>query len=207
MQGIIGKKIGMTSVFDANGKNIPVTIIEAGPCVVTQVKTAEKEGYNAVQLGYHEKSEKNVPSALLGHFKKAGVTPRHKVVEFRDFESDVKLGDELKVDMFQEDEVIDVIGTSKGKGFQGVVKRHGFGGVGQATHGQHNRMRAPGSIGASSYPSRVFKGMRMAGQTGNARVKNLNLQIVKVLLEQNLILVKGAVTGPKNGYVIIEKWS
>jgi large subunit ribosomal protein L3 len=207
MQGIIGKKIGMTSVFDANGKNIPVTIIEAGPCIVTQVKTAEKEGYNAVQVGYHEKSEKNVPSALLGHFKKAGVTPRHKVVEFRDFEGDVKLGDELKVDMFQEDEFIDVIGTSKGKGFQGVVKRHGFGGVGQATHGQHNRMRAPGSIGASSYPSRVFKGMRMAGQTGNARVKNLNLQIVKVLPEQNLILVKGAVTGPKNGYVILEKWS
>lgn len=207
MQGLIGKKVGMTSVYDADGKNIPVTVIEAGPCVVTQVKTREKDGYDAIQVGYGDRKEKSAGSALTGHFKKASTTPKTKVVEFRDFDLDVTIGQEIGVDMFNENEFVDVIGTSKGKGFQGVVKRHGFGGVGQRTHGQHNRERAPGSIGASSYPSRVFKGMRMAGQTGNARSKSINLRIVKVLPEKNLLLVKGSVAGPKNGFVIIEKWT
>jgi large subunit ribosomal protein L3 len=207
MQGLIGKKVGMTSIYDADGKNIPVTVIEAGPCVVTQVKTEERDGYNAVQVGFGERKEKNAGSAQTGHFKKAATTPKAKVVEFRDFDLEVELGQEIGVDMFNEDEFVDVIGTSKGKGFQGVVKRHGFGGVGQRTHGQHNRERAPGSIGASSYPSRVFKGMRMAGQTGNKRDKTINLRIMKVMPEKNLILVKGSVAGPKNGYVIIEKWT
>ncbi len=205
MLGIIGKKVGMTSVFDDNGKNIPCTVIEAGPCVVTQVKTTEKDGYNSVQIAFGERKEKNTPQPLLGHFKKAGTTPKVKVVEIRDFEQEKTLGDLVTVDIFEEGEYVDVVGTSKGKGFQGVVKRHGFGGVGGRTHGQHNRERAPGSLGASSWPSRVFKGMRMAGRTGGSRVKLINLQIVKVLPERNVILVKGAVPGHNGAYVVIEK--
>ncbi len=205
MLGIIGKKVGMTSVFDDNGKNIPCTVIEAGPCVVTQVKTTEKDGYNSVQIAFGERKEKNTPQPLLGHFKKAGTTPKVKVVEIRDFEQEKALGDLVTVDIFEEGEYVDVVGTSKGKGFQGVVKRHGFGGVGGRTHGQHNRERAPGSLGASSWPSRVFKGMRMAGRAGGSRVKLINLQIVKVLPERNLILVKGAVPGHNGAYVVIEK--
>jgi large subunit ribosomal protein L3 len=198
MSGLIGKKIGMTSIFDENGKNIPCTVIEAGPCVVTQVRTEEVDGYNALQLGFDDKAEQ-------GHFKKAGTAPKKKVVEIRDFEGDYKLGDTIGVDLFVEGEFVDVIGTSKGKGFQGVVKRHGFGGVGQSTHGQHNRLRAPGSVGASSYPSRVFKGLRMAGQMGNERVTVQNLRVVKVVPEKNLLVVKGAVPGHKNGYITIWK--
>jgi len=208
MSGIIGKKIGMTSLFDEAGKNIPCTVIQAGPCSVLQVRTEEVDGYIAVQLGFDDKSEKNVGKALAGHFKKAGSTPKAKIVEFRNaFEHDVKTGDLVEVNMFAEGEYVDVTGTSKGKGFQGVVKRHGFGGVMQATHGQHNRLRAPGSIGAGSDPSRVFKGMRMAGRMGGKQVTVQNLQVLKVDQEQNLLVVKGAVPGAKNSYVIIKKWN
>ncbi|MBJ11445.1 MAG: 50S ribosomal protein L3 [Flavobacteriales bacterium] len=205
MSGIIGKKIGMTSIYDANGKNIPCTVIEAGPCVITQVKTPETDGYNALQLGFEDQKESRVNKPSMGHFKKAGSTPKKKLVEFRDFEGEHNLGDAVTVDIFAEGEFVDVAGTSKGKGFQGVVKRHNFRGVGDATHGQHNRMRAPGSIGAASYPARVFKGMRMAGQMGNKRVKVTNLQVMKVFPEKNLLVVKGAIPGPKNSYVIVEK--
>lgn len=207
MSGIIGKKIGMTSLFDESGKNIPCTVIQAGPCSVLQVRTIENDGYSAVQLGFDDKSEKNVGKALAGHFKKAGSTPKAKLVEFRNGFENVSLGDEVKVNLFAEGEFVDVTGTSKGKGFQGVVKRHGFGGVMQATHGQHNRLRAPGSIGAGSDPSRVFKGMRMAGRMGGKQVTVQNLQVLKVDEEQNLLVVKGAVPGAKNSYVIIKKWN
>jgi large subunit ribosomal protein L3 len=206
MPGLIGKKLGMTSIFSAEGKNLPCTVIEAGPCVVTQVKTKDKDGYEAIQLAYGEKREKNTPSALKGHFKKANTTPKAKVAEFtNDFPSELNLGDTVNVELFVEGDFIDVIGTSKGKGFQGVVKRHGFGGVGESTHGQHNRLRAPGSIGASSFPSRVFKGMRMAGRTGGDRVKALNLQVVKILPEKNVILVKGSIPGANGSFVILDK--
>jgi len=204
MPGLIGKKIGMTSIYSAEGKAMPCTLIEVGPCVVTQVKTEEKDGYKAVQLGFGDKKEKNTPNAMTGHFKKAKTTPKRKLVEFDGFE-DVKLGDEIKVDIFQEGNYVHVIGTAKGKGFQGVVKRHGFAGVGQATHGQHNRLRAPGSIGAASYPARVFKGMRMAGQTGNHRVMQENLEVLKVLTDKNMLVVKGSIPGAKGSFVIIEK--
>jgi large subunit ribosomal protein L3 len=205
MSGLIGKKIGMTSLFDDQGKNIPCTVIELGPCVVTQVRTEEVDGYNALQLGFDDKAEKRATNAALGHFKKANTVPKKKVVEFQDFEEEYKLGDTLTVDLFQEGEFVDVSGTSKGKGFQGVVKRHGFAGVGQATHGQHNRLRAPGSIGAASYPARVFKGMRMAGQMGTDKIKVQNLKVLKVVADKNLLVVKGAVPGHKNAYVIVEK--
>ena len=205
MSGLIGKKIGMTSLFDEQGKNIPCTVIELGPCVVTQVRTEEVDGYSALQLGFDDKAEKRVTNAALGHFKKANTVPKKKVVEFQDFEEEYKLGDTLTVDLFEEGEFVDVSGTSKGKGFQGVVKRHGFAGVGQATHGQHNRLRAPGSIGAASYPARVFKGMRMAGQMGTDKVKVQNLKVLKVVAEKNLLVVKGAVPGHTNAYVIVEK--
>ncbi|WP_046756864.1 50S ribosomal protein L3 [Kordia jejudonensis] len=205
MSGLIGKKIGMTSIFDENGKNIPCTVIEAGPCVVTQVRTNEVDGYEALQLGFDDKAEKRASKAANGHFKKAGTSPKYKVVEFQGFEEEYKLGDSITVDHFEEGEFVDVAGTSKGKGFQGVVKRHGFAGVGQATHGQHNRLRAPGSIGAASYPARVFKGMRMAGRMGGDKVKVQNLRVLKVVPEKNLIVVKGCVPGHKNAYVIIQK--
>lgn len=195
----------MTSIFDENGKNIPCTVIEAGPCVVTQVRTEEVDGYNALQLGFDDKAEKRANKAETGHFKKAGTGPKKQVVEFRDFVGEHKLGDTIGVDLFAEGEFVDVIGTSKGKGYQGVVKRHGFGGVGQSTHGQHNRLRAPGSVGASSYPSRVFKGLRMAGQMGNERVTVQNLRVLKVVPEKNLLVVKGAVPGHKNAYITILK--
>ena len=204
MAGIIGKKIGMTSVYSAEGKNLPCTIIEAGPCVVTQIKTQEKDGYESVQIGFEDKKEKNTPKAMLGHFAKAKTSPKRKMVEFKGLE-DVNLGDAITVEQFQEGEFVDVAGTSKGKGFQGVVKRHGFGGVGQATHGQHNRMRAPGSIGAASYPARVFKGMKMGGRTGGERVKSINLQVLKVIPEKNILIVKGSVPGSKGSYLIVEK--
>ena len=204
MPGLIGKKIGMTSIFSEEGKNIPCTILEVGPCKVTQIKTEEVDGYNAIQLGYSEKSDNRVSKALMGHFKKANSAPLNKLVEF-EADSEVALGDEVNVEMFEEGDFVTVVGTSKGKGFQGVVKRHNFRGVGDATHGQHNRLRAPGSIGAASYPARVFKGMRMAGQMGNARVKIENLQVLKVLADKNMIVVKGAVPGAKNSYIIIEK--
>ena len=206
MPGLIGKKIGMTSVFGADGKNIPCTVIEAGPCVVTQIRTVEKDGYAAVQLAYDEISEKHASKALKGHFEKAGTTPKRKLVEFKaDFAQELKLGDVLTVaDVFEDVKFVDVVGTSKGKGFQGVVKRHGFAGVGGQTHGQHNRLRHPGSLGASSWPSRVFKGMRMAGQMGNERVKVFNLEVIKVMPENNLIVVKGSVPGAKGSYVILE---
>ena len=209
MSGLIGKKIGMTSVYDASGKNIPCTVIEAGPCVVTQVKTKDTDGYDAIQLAFDEKKEKHTTNALKGHFKKAGTTPKKMVYEFTRFEFDneYNLGDVLTVDFFSDAEFVDVVGTSKGKGFQGVIKRHGFSGVGDSTHGQHDRLRAPGSVGASSWPSRVFKGLRMAGRTGGNRRKMINLQVVKIVLEKNLILVKGSVPGPKGSYVIIERWS
>jgi large subunit ribosomal protein L3 len=205
MPGLIGKKIGMTSVFSAEGKNIPCTVIEAGPCVVSQVKTIETDGYEAIQLAFDEKKEKSTTNPLKGHFKKAGTTPKAKLVELKEFENELKLGDVITVDLFDEDTFVDVIGISKGKGFQGVVKRHGFGGVGDKTHGQHNRGRAPGSLGASSFPSRVFKGMRMAGRTGGDRVKIENLRVIKVIPENNLLVVKGSVPGPKGSYLIIEK--
>ncbi len=195
----------MTGVFTEEGKNVPCTLVEAGPCVVTQVKTVDTDGYSAVQIGYDDKSEKNTSSAMLGHFKKAKTTPKRKLVELRNEGSDHKIGDEVKVDLFEEGEFVDVIGISKGKGFQGVVKRHGFAGVGDQTHGQHNRLRAPGSIGAASDPSRVFKGMKMAGQTGGARVTVSNLRVMKVMPEKNLIVVSGSVPGPNGSYVIIEK--
>jgi len=209
MSGLIGKKIGMTSIYDASGKVVPCTVLEAGPCVVTQVKTVETDGYSAIQLAYDEKKEKNTTKSLKGHFTKAGTTPKKILREFTRFEEghQKSLGDVLDVTVFEEGEFVDVSGTSKGKGFQGVVKRHGFGGVGDATHGQHNRLRAPGSMGASSYPSRVFKGMRMAGQMGNAKVKVINLQIVKIVKEKNLLLVKGSVPGANGSYIIIERWS
>jgi large subunit ribosomal protein L3 len=205
MSGLIGRKIGMTSLFDENGKNIPCTVIEAGPCVVTQVRTIEVDGYEALQLGFDDKTEKHATRADLGHFKKAGTSAKKKVVEFQSFEGKFNLGDSITVDVFAEGEFVDVQGVSKGKGFQGVVKRHGFGGVGQATHGQHNRLRAPGSVGASSYPSRVFKGMRMAGRMGGDNVKVQNLRVLKVVAEKNLLVVKGAIPGCKNSYVIIQK--
>lgn len=205
MPGLIGKKIGMTSVFDENGKNIPCTVIEVGPCVVTQVKTKETDGYDAVQVSYADKKEKHTTKPELGHFKKAGTTPKRKSVEFRGQEEGWKLGDVIDVNYFDGDIWLDVVGTSKGKGFQGVVKRHGFRGVNDATHGQHNRLRAPGSLGASSYPSRVFKGMRMAGRTGNQRVKVLNLRVMKIMADKNLLVLKGAVPGAKGSYLIIEK--
>jgi large subunit ribosomal protein L3 len=205
MPGIIGRKVGMTSVYSAEGKATPCTVIEAGPCVVTQVKTADKDGYEAIQVGYGVKKEKNTPNAMKGHFKKAKTEPLHKLVEFDGFQDDVKLGDTIDVNIFSEGEYVDIAGTSKGKGFQGVVKRHGFAGVGQRTHGQHNRERAPGSIGAASYPARVFKGMRMAGQTGNKTVTVENLVVLKVLAEKNLLLVKGSIPGAKGSYVIVKK--
>ncbi|MEG1748140.1 MAG: 50S ribosomal protein L3 [Tannerellaceae bacterium] len=205
MPGLLGKKIGMTSVFSAEGKNLPCTVIEVGPCVVTQIKTIEKDGYEAVQLGFQEKKEKHTTQPLMGHFKKAGVAPQRHLAEFKSFETPHNLGDVITVDYLENAGFVDVIGTSKGKGFQGVVKRHGFGGVGQATHGQHNRLRAPGGIGACSYPAKVFKGMRMAGQMGNERVTVQNLQVIKVMPEHNLLLVKGSVPGAKGSILLIEK--
>lgn len=206
MSGIIGKKIGMTSLFDDSGKNIPCTVIQAGPCTVTQIKTEEVDGYKAVQLGFDDKKEKRATKAAIGHFKKAGTTPKYKTVEFAaNYEKDLNLGEIVDVKIFDEGEYIDIAGISKGKGFQGVVKRHGFKGVGQATHGQHNRLRAPGSIGAGSDPSRVFKGTRMAGRMGGKRVTIQNLQVVKVDEDKNLLIVKGSVPGPKNGYLLIKK--
>ena len=205
MSGLIGKKIGMTSIFDENGKNIPCTIIEAGPCVVTQVRTKEVDGYDALQLGFDDKAEKRATKAELGHFKTAGSSVKKKVIEFQGFEDNYKLGDTITVDFFAEGEFVDISGISKGKGFQGVVRRHGFGGVGQTTHGQHNRLRAPGSVGASSYPSRVFKGMRMAGRMGAEKVTVQNLKVLKVVAEKNLLVVKGCIPGHKNAYVTIHK--
>ena len=205
MPGLIGKKIGMTSVFSADGKNVPCTVIEVGPCVVTQVKTVEKDGYEALQLGYEEKKEKHTTQPMMGHFKAAGVQPQRHLAEFKGFNGEYKLGDTLTVEMFADNDFVDVVGTSKGKGYQGVVKRHGFGGVGQTTHGQHNRLRAPGSIGACSYPAKVFKGMRMGGQMGNQRVTVQNLRVLKVIPEHNLLLIKGSVPGWKNSIVLIEK--
>ncbi len=203
MTGLIGKKIGMTSVFSVEGKNIPCTVIEAGPCVVTQVKTAETDGYEAIQLGFGDKKEKNTSKAEFGHFQKAGTAPKRQVVEFRDFEGEYKLGDTITVDVISEEGWVDISGVTKGKGFQGVVKRYNFRGVGDATHGQHNRLRAPGSLGASSYPSRVFKGMRMAGRTGGVQKTVQDLKVLKVIPESNLLIVKGSVPGPKGSTVII----
>ena len=205
MPGLIGKKVGMTSIFDEDGKNVPCTVIQAGPCVVTQVKSVDSDGYAAVQLAFEEKKEKRTTKAMLGHFKKANTTAKKKVIELKGFVKDWKPGDVITVDYFKDDIWLDVVGVSKGKGFQGVVKRHGFRGVNDATHGQHNRLRAPGSLGASSYPSRVFKGMRMAGQTGTQRVKVLNLKVVKIIPESNLLLLKGSVPGSNGSYLIIEK--
>ncbi len=205
MSGLIGRKIGMTSLFDENGKNIPCTVIEAGPCVVTQVRTKEVDGYNALQLGFDDKKAKSSNKALDGHFKKAGTIAKKKVVEFQGFEEEYKLGDSLTVSVFAEGEFVDVSGVSKGKGFQGVVKLHGFAGVGQSTHGQHNRLRAPGSVGAASYPARVFKGMRMAGRMGGDNVKVQNLKVLKVVPEKNLLVVKGAIPGHKSAFVTIQK--
>jgi len=205
MSGLIGKKIGMTSLYDEGGKNLACTVIEAGPCVVTQLKDEEKDGYNSVQLGFFDKKQTRLNNAEKGHAKKANTEPKSKVVEFKDFEEELKVGDTINVNLFVEGEFVDVSGISKGKGFQGVVKRHGFAGVGQSTHGQHNRLRAPGSIGAASYPARVFKGMRMAGQTGNSKVTVQNLKVLKVVPEKNLLVLKGAVPGHKNSYVIIRK--
>ena len=205
MSGLIGKKIGMTSIFDENGKNMPCTVIEVGPCVVTQVRTEEVDGYNAIQLGFDDKTEKNATKAEIGHAKKAGTSVKRKVAEFQGFDEEYKLGDTITVEHFAEGEFVDVAATSKGKGFQGVVKRHGFAGVGQATHGQHNRLRAPGSIGAASYPARVFKGMKMAGRMGGETVKVQNLRVLKVVAEKNLLVIKGCVPGHKNAYVTIQK--
>jgi len=205
MPGLIGKKVGMTSVFDENGNNVPCTVLEVGPCTVTQIKTVESDGYNAVQLAFDEKKEKRTTRAMLGHFKKAGATPKRKVIELKGFVKHWKAGDVITVDYFNDDIWLDVKANSKGKGFQGVVKRHGFSGVNDATHGQHNRGRAPGSLGASSFPSRVFKGMRMAGQDGNRTVKILNLKVVKIIPEQNILMLKGSVPGANGSYVIIEK--
>ena len=205
MSGLIGRKIGMTSIFDENGKNMPCTVIEAGPCVVTQVRTEEVDGYKALQLGFDDKTEKNATKAEIGHAKKAGTSVKRKVAEFQGFDEEYNLGDTITVEHFVEGEFVDVAATSKGKGFQGVVKRHGFAGVGQATHGQHNRLRAPGSIGAASYPARVFKGMRMAGRMGGETVKVQNLRVLKVVAEKNLLVIKGCVPGHKNAYVTIQK--
>nr|WP_321355100.1 50S ribosomal protein L3 [uncultured Draconibacterium sp.] len=206
MAGIIGKKIGMTSVFSVEGKNIPCTVIEAGPCVVTQVKTAETDGYEALQLAYGEKKDKHATKAEVGHFKRAGVSPKRKVVEFHNtYQEEFELGQEIDVSIFNEKDYVDIVGVSKGKGFQGVVKRHNFRGVNDATHGQHNRLRAPGSIGASSWPSRVFKGMRMAGRDGGKTVTIENLEVVKIIPEKNVIVVKGSVPGAKGSYLIIRK--
>jgi len=210
MSGIIGKKIGMTSLFGADGRNVACTVIQAGPCVVTQVKNKETDGYTAVQLAYGERKEKNTPKALKGHFNKANTTPKKEVIEFRnfkmEFEGEISIGQDINVDqVFKEGDFLDAIGTSKGKGFQGVVKRHNFAGVGDATHGQHNRLRAPGSIGGASYPARVFKGMRMAGRTGGDRIKVLNLEVMKIIPEENLIVISGSIPGPKNSTVILEK--
>jgi large subunit ribosomal protein L3 len=209
MSGLIGKKIGMTSIFDANGKNIPCTVIEAGPCVVTQVRTKDVDGYDAIQLAFDDAKDKHTNKPMKGHFAKAGAPAKRVLREFTRFEvgHQKKFGDVLLVDVFEEGEYVDVVGISKGKGFQGVIVRHNFGGVGDSTHGQHNRLRAPGSIGASSYPSRVVPGMRMAGQTGNHRVKMINLQVLKIIPEKNIILVKGAVPGANGSYVIVERWS
>ncbi|MDR1346508.1 MAG: 50S ribosomal protein L3 [Bacteroidales bacterium] len=209
MSGLIGKKIGMTSIYDASGKIVPCTVVEAGPCVVTQVKTVEKDGYEAIQLGFDEKKPKNTTKSLKGHFAKAETTPKKILMEFTRFEEGHRktFGEILDVTIFEEGEFIDVQGKSKGKGFQGVVKRHGFSGVGDSTHGQHNRLRAPGSMGASSWPSRVFPGMRMAGRTGGKKVKMINLQIVKIVKEKNLIVVKGSVPGPNGSYLKLERWS
>ena len=204
MPGLLGKKIGMTSVFSADGKNVPCTVIECGPCVVTQIKTVETDGYAAVQVGFQDVKEKNVSAPLLGHFKKAGVTPKRHLAEFV-YDQDLNLGDAVTVELFGEEDFVDVVGTSKGKGFQGVVKRHGFGGVGQSTHGQDDRQRKPGSIGACSYPAKVFKGMRMGGQMGGKRVTTQNLKVLKVIPEHNLLLVKGSVPGCNGSIVIVEK--
>jgi large subunit ribosomal protein L3 len=204
-QGLIGRKIGMTSVFGEDGKNIPCTVIEAGPCVVTQVKDADSDGYTAIQLAFDDKKEKHTSRPMLGHFQKANTTPKRKVVEFRDWDGTNQLGDVLTVDIFNEDRWVDITGITKGKGFQGVVKRHGFGGVGGQTHGQHNRQRHPGSMGASSFPSRVFPGKRLPGRTGGDRVKIINLRVLKVIPESNLLLVKGSIPGAKGSYLIIEK--
>jgi large subunit ribosomal protein L3 len=204
MKAILGKKIGMTSVFTENGTKMPCTVLSIGPCVITQIKTEETDGYNAVQLGYGEKSEKNTPKPLKGHFKKAGVDPVAKLYEVRDFDFDKNVGDEITIDIFEEGEEIAVVGNSKGKGFQGVVKRHGFSGVGMQTHGQHNRGRAPGSIGMASTPSKVLKGQRMAGRMGNDRVKVKGLKIIKLIAEENLMVVKGSVPGHKGSYIIVE---
>ena len=205
MSGLIGRKIGMTSVFSAEGKNIPCTVIEAGPCVVTQVKTVEKDGYSALQIAFDDKKEKHTSKPMLGHFQKAKTVPKRKVVEIQNWIKEYELGDVITSEIFLEDNWIDVTGITKGKGFQGVVKRHGFSGVGGQTHGQHNRLRAPGSLGASSYPSKVFKGMRMAGRTGGTSVKVINLRLLKVITENNLLIVKGSIPGPKGSYLIIEK--
>lgn len=206
MSGLLGKKIGMTNMFDVSGRYVACTVIEAGPCVVTQVKTMEKDGYNSVQLGFGERKEKHTNLPQMGHFKKAGTTPKKKVAEFHDFEGEKKAGDVITLDIFSEGEYVDVIGTSKGKGFQGVVKRHHFSGVGAASgHGQHDRQRSPGSIGASSFPSRVLKGMRMAGRMGGNRVKAINLEVLKLLKDKNLIIVKGSVPGSAGSFVIIQK--
>ena len=205
MPGLIGKKIGMTSIFDKDGKNIPCTVIQAGPCTVTQVKTVDTDGYASVQLAFDEKKEKNTPKAEQGHFAKANTTPKKKVIELKGFVKDWKAGDVINVDYFHDDTWLDVSGLSKGKGFQGVVKRYNFKGVNDATHGQHNRMRHPGSLGASSYPSRVFKGMRMGGQMGNKKVKILNLRVMKIVPENNLLILKGSVPGSNGSYLIIEK--
>ena len=205
MPGLIGKKVGMTSVFSVEGKSIPCTVIECGPCVVTQVKTIEKDGYEAVQVGFQDKKEKHTTRPEAGHFKKAGVTPKRHLAEFKNFDQTPELGSTLTVDIFTEGGFVDVVGTSKGKGYQGVVKRHGFGGVGQQTHGQHNRLRAPGAIGACSYPAKVFKGLRMAGQMGNERVTVQNLQVIKVLPEHNLLMVKGSIPGAKGSIVLVER--
>ncbi len=205
MPGLIGKKIGMTSVFSAEGKNIPCTVVEVGPCVVTQIKTVEKDGYSALQLGFEDKKEKHTTKAEMGHFAKSGSTPKRHLAEFKDFAQEYKLGDQITVDLFTDKDFVDVIGTSKGKGFQGVVKRHGFGGVQQSTHGQHNRLRAPGSIGACSYPAKVFKGMRMAGRLGGDSVTVQNLQVLKVIPENNLLVIKGSLPGCKGAIVIVNK--
>lgn len=204
MSGLIGKKIGMTSVYDAAGKNVPCTVIEAGPCVVTQIKTVETDGYASVQIAYDEKKEKNTTSSLLGHFKKAGTTPKRKVAEFTTFDEELNLGDVITLDIFADDDWVDVTGMSKGKGYQGVVKRHGFAGVGGQTHGQHNRQRKPGSLGPSAYPSRVFKGKKLPGQMGNQQVKVVNLRILKKIPDSNLLLVKGSIPGAKGSYLLIE---
>jgi len=205
MQGLIGKKIGMTSLFDDNGKNIPCTVLEAGPCVVTQIKTKDKDGYVAVQLAFDDKKEKRTSNPEMGHFKKAKTKPKRKLAEFSGFGEEVNLGDVLKVNLFDDDTWLDVRGYAKGKGFQGVVKRYGFHGVGDKTHGQHNRERAPGSLGASSFPSRVFKGMRMGGRTGGQLVMAISLRVMKIMHDDNLLIVKGSVPGPNGGYVIITK--